>query len=319
MALLLTRILAALGTLLNMLGQVLGIVQQSAQERTQQSILNLCDTILAHLVDPHYGLNSIETHTEAVYSAVTSIAVPTESDVATAVWTYKTGLGQWDLGIALDYAGAYASWKFRDSGFPVAGFPHVRLVASGYYDEGANWPADIPVLDTATIRPADTILSWLQRSAPTLTWVHYSDVAPGYYRARSVTDSWNYFWSDISPLEFEHYRQMAARSVLSETLAASGITGENTYTLPNLAYRVSLTTIPSWAGSRTGTPSLYEVNSRVDQLGWCMFGNDWGWYPWQLLHWGEQLTLCQGATATRFHLRLRDGVVADLYALGPAA
>lgn len=252
----------------------------------------------------------------AILNLIPWSGVPTSSDIAGGVWGYQLQPSTRTAEVALGSVYAHADAVQSQFGWRYLGTPLVRVLGGPTGGLGMTVPDDLPNLDTSRIRPLDTLLSWLQREAPSLTWTPYFEGAADGYCARSEEDSRWLYGCELTAMGFEWLRETAARSGTAETSEETAITDHWDNVSSALVYRVHLSAIPTWAGYRLAEVPLYEVNSRLHQLGWCMFGTDDGWYNWQLLVWGDQVVACPGARATRFHLELADGVTAEVFRVG---
>lgn len=103
----------------------------------------------------------------------------------------------------------------------------------------------------------------------------------------------------------------------AEDLLAEGVTGDWDVPGSYIAYRVVLTAIPAWTGSRAADPPLYEVNSRVHQLGWGAWRLLGGQLDYRLLVWSDQVLWAPARVAQGLLLHLEPGIVATVYGVDP--
>lgn len=317
----LARIIEILYSILPLIQELRGSDNGTGNRVTE--ILYQCRLIWRTVTDNSTRLQWLQADMTAALAKLDTIlslipwsGVPTAPAVASEVWGYLLQPSYRSAEVALGSVYAHGDAVQSQFGWRYLGTPLVRVLGGPTGGNSMTVPDDLPALDTTTIRPLDTLLAWLQRSAPALTWTPYFQGAADGYIARSEDDNRWLYGCELTAMQFEQLRQTAGRSGTTETSEEAGITDSWTLASTALVYRVHLSAIPTWAGYRIGSPPLYEVNSRSHQLGWAMFGTADGWYDWTLLTWGDQIVTCPGHRATRFHLELREGVVAEVLRVG---
>ena len=103
----------------------------------------------------------------------------------------------------------------------------------------------------------------------------------------------------------------------TETLLESDVEGDTSFIVGYPAYRISFTTIPAWAGKRIGTPPLYEVNSRRDQLGWAAFTIGGGLAEYRITVWQNMVLYSPAGASQGLQLHVAEGCICDVYGLEP--
>lgn len=315
----LARILEILEMILPLILQLRGEDDGTA-DRVKE-IQYQCRVIWGIVTDNGTRLDDLESDMALVLSQLQAIldllpggGVPAGADVAAEVWGWQPvgrPLDTWNL---LHHAGTQAVVK---AGMSRTRYAYSPWLAYGNYNMGddyTDYPSDQPDLNPALMQKGDTLKDWLDRCTDPWCWSVPGGPSNQYYSLTSQENSAIYYICTLTEAAFlEERDRRAGPSDPTETVLAVDVTGDWDDTGGYREYRIDLTTIPSWAGYRVGSPNLYEVNSRAHQLGWCMFGSGTAWEGWQLLVWPTQVVATHLTAPTKFHLELTNGVVADIY------
>lgn len=309
----LDRILSLVAMVLDILSVVRGKSDDAATYA--HHAWNTAELNYALLTDTQFGLSKLYDALALILQALPIGGIPSGAQVADDVWLYFPWPNLQATGEMLSECFSQAMWQGVLGKIPYHKSPYLAITGGNFIHDQNETPTDIPNLDLTLMAKGDTLLDWLNRCTDPWYWSLCSQPSGHYYALDSQTPGWM-FLCTLTESEFlaERDRQ-AGPSDPTEVLLASGVTGAWDDTGGYLQYRVDLTTIPTWAGSRAGTPPLYEVNSRMHQLGWGMFGSGDAWESWQLLHWSNQILTTLLLSPTKFHLELVDGVEADVYAV----
>lgn len=313
----LAKIWALITRILEILSGLTGLVQNTATEQQARNIdAAVFETYMA-LIDVNAGLPAVLAKLDALTGLVPVGGVPGADVNAAAVWAYLPWANLQSAGEMLSEVYSQAVWKATMGIQPYSLSPWLAVTGGMWVHDLNGSPQDIPNLDPDLMEAGDTLKEWLDRCTDPWTWSNGSGPSGHYYVKPSQDQPAFLFVCTLTEQEFRAERDArTGPSGMSETLIASDLTGEFTDLGGYAAYRLSLTTVPPWAGHRAATVPLYEVNSRADQLGWCMFGTATAWDTWRLLTWTEQVFQSPDPR-TAFHVCLRPGVVADLYGLSP--
>jgi hypothetical protein len=310
-------ILEMLERILSLLGNVLSLLSLLPDQHQADTTLEAIHNVFFEVTDSTYGLAALKAELDDIKGTIGGSGGGVDG-IVQAVWGKHWRGSLLAMGDHQLYAGRLGAYLAADGYIPYGLNPYIAVIGDNLDEEEDFMPDDPPLLLASLMHPGDSLLDWLQRCAPEHTWRR--NLSSGErYLADSLDAVGQHWLCLLSPEAFTTARDgNTQHGPWTATLLASGITGDHTYTGSYPAYRVDVTAIPSWAGFRVAVPPLYEVNSRMHQLGWAMFGDDDSWEAWQLLVWQQQLCTTRIAVPARFHLFLAAGVVADLYGLSPA-
>jgi len=188
-------------------------------------------------------------------------------------------------------------------------------------DEPPNWPADPYTATPATLAGIAAELDKMRDRLEGLTMLSGAILA----LLGDIYGPWEGYYGQAAEFVTGHLGVLtrdALRAMsnyhptgYTETLEASGVTGDADIVSTARHYRIDFTTIPAWAGWRGGSKRVYDVNSRQQQLGWVQFVEGTNLLDNIILVCDNQHVASPVAAPTGLHIYLKPGVVASVYSM----